>query len=347
MYTPTTTPYSTVPTIKEVDNLYFTIIILCFTLGTSGNIISLIYFLTKTKDIPTTLYTIISTVDVIVSVLVLPLGLPYVLGNRYGWLLETSQVVCTTWGVMWYTCTVLSVFLVAVMSISRTVHLVWPFKTLSKRVVLGVVLGYVKLLVVQSTIPLWVGEGYKYDYSMTGLCTWTNTILGNGTVEYHIYTQLIFFQTYFPLIPILISCFLTIHSLKSSDNNALNRANRSVTVTIILFTILYVLCNLPKAVMYLFTIIIQNYNLDLVQWDRRYWYFFKFYSTLLIPINSALNPVLYLCRMRKMRRWTKEKLERWGVRVGVWRGNGGFRVIGDRSVVTADGVSEKTTMKTV
>ena len=127
---------TTVPTIREVENLYFTIILLCFTLGTSGNLLSLSYFLTKTRDIPTTLYTIISVVDVLVSLLVLPLGLPYVLDNRYGWLLETSRVVCTTWGMLWYTCTILSVFLVAVMSISRTAHLVWPFKTQNKGLVL-------------------------------------------------------------------------------------------------------------------------------------------------------------------------------------------------------------------
>ena len=308
-----TPPYSStlLPKIQEVDLLYFAVILTCFLVGSTGNILALKYFLSKTKDIPTSIYICISVVDITVSVLVLPLGLPYVLHNRDGWLLKNSPGFCNTWGTLWYILSTLSIFLVAVMSITRTIHIVCPFRTLSKRAVMGVIAGYVILLSVQSTIPLWVGEKYFYDLSFTVTCTWRNDIL-NGPA-YHVYTQMFFFETYFPILPILISCVMTIRSLKSSENSALNRANRSVTVTIVLFTVIYMLCSLPPVVMYLLTIITQNFNLglDLWWWDRPFWYFFKFYHVLLIPINSALNPVLYMCRMEKMRVWTRERLEEY------------------------------------
>ena len=48
----------------------------------------------------------------------------------------------------------------------------------------------------------------------------------------------------------------------------------------------------------------------LMDWDRPYFYWFKFYMLLLVPINSALNPVLYLWRMKKMRESTKNMFKR-------------------------------------
>ena len=242
-------------------------------------------------------------VDITVSILVLPISLPYILYNRYGWLLEDSTAFCATWGMLWYVFAAMTIFLVAMLSISRTIQIVCPFRNLKKKIVIGVIAGYLLLLLLQSTIPLWVGETYIYEYSTTVHCTWRNTIL-NGTSLYRPYTQIIFFENYFPIFPIIISCVLTIRSLKRSDNNALNRANREVTVTIILFTVLYMLCNLPPVAMHLLTIIGQNYNVYLMSWDQPYWYFFKFYTILLVPINSALNPLLYMWRMRKMREST-------------------------------------------
>ena len=192
---PSTTPYSgpLIPLIPEVDYLYFTTILTCFLVGTTGNTIALRYFLTKPRDIPTSIYIFISVVDITVSVLVLPLALPYVSSDRYGYLLETSDVFCTMWGTIWYISTAATIFLVALLSITRTLQIVCPFRRLQKSVVIGVIVGYLVVLLVQSTVPMWIGETYRYEWASTGNCAWRNSILGNSTA-YHVYTQVLFMQ---------------------------------------------------------------------------------------------------------------------------------------------------------
>ena len=271
------------------------------------------YFLTKTRDIPTSIYIMISAADIMISILVLPLAIPYLPYNRQGWLLETSPVFCTIWGMLWYVLLVLSIFLVAMLSITRTIQIVCPFRNLRKKAVIGVILGYLVVLIVQSTIPMWFKKIYEYDWYMTNHCTWRNDFLKlQSEAAYHAYTQVIFFETYFPIFPILISCVLTIRSLKSSENSALNQANREVTITIILFTVLYMVCNLPQVVMHFITIIGQSIKSaeTLMNWDQPYYYWFRFYMILLYPINSALNPILYLWRMKKMRESTRNMIKR-------------------------------------
>ena len=248
-----------------------------------------------------------------ISILVLPLAIPYLPYNRHGWLLETSPVFCTIWGMLWYVSVVLTIFLVAVLSITRTIKIVCPFNILKKKVVMGVILGYLVVLIIQSTIPMWVNEVYKYDLFMSNICVWRNDILEGAA--YHAYTQIIYFQTYFPIVLIIVSCILTIRSLRSSENTALNQANREVSITITLFTLICMVCNFPQVVMHLITIIIPNFKSSetvqhLTGWDKPYHYWFKFYMTLLVPINSALNPILYLWRMKKMRKSTRNMIKR-------------------------------------
>ena len=248
-----------------------------------------------------------------ISILILPLAIPYILYNRQGWLLETSPVFCTNWGMLWYVLLVLTIFLVAMLSITRTIQIVCPFRNLRKKAVIGVILGYLVVLIVQSTIPMWFKKVYEYDWRMSNYCVWRNDFLKlHSGAAYHAYTQIIFFETYFPIFPILISCFLSISSLKSSENSAYNQANREVTITIILFTLIYMVCNLPQVVMHFITIIGQSIDStqNFMDWDKPYFYWFKFYMTLLVPINSALNPILYLWRMKKMRESTRNIIKR-------------------------------------
>ena len=79
--------------------------------------------------------------------------------------------MCQVWGVLWNAFARLSVFLVAVLSISRTFSLKYPFRGVSKRLILGLIAGYAVLQGVQSTIPYWFGVWYRY-YGTHLQCQW-------------------------------------------------------------------------------------------------------------------------------------------------------------------------------
>ena len=198
-----------------------------------------------------------------------------------------------------------TVFLVAALSITRSLYLVTPFKRLNKHAVMGIILAYITLLFVQSTIPLWTGHIYKY-YTHT-VCDWfAEETLAEYPRAKKIYSQLYAFENYFPIFPIIISCCVTLASLRRSDNRAINAANRSITNTIIFFTLLFVLCNLPPTFIYVTTTIRINHGINVIDttWDNTYYYFFQFYNVYYVCINSAVNPVLYMWRMPTLRRAT-------------------------------------------
>lgn len=123
------------------------------------------------------------------------------------------------------------------------------------------------------------------------------------TLQFHVYMQIFMFQIYIPILPIVGSCCLTIFTLKRSENSHINAANRAVSVTIVLFTLIYTVLNLPFVAMYCVMLLKNNLGLDIdFSWDNNY--FYKFFTLFNISLNAAFNPLLYFTRMRQMREST-------------------------------------------
>ena len=214
---------------------------------------------------------------------------------------------------MWFVFSIGSIFLVAVLSITRAMQLVWPFRHQNKNVAVMVIVGYFIFLFVESSLPLWNKKSYEYEWWSSCICSWKSSeVFGYNTLADKIYNQVYLFQAYIPILPILISCILTIKSLRVSENMALNRSNNSVSVTIVIFTVLFMVCNIPIVFLYLVVVVEKHIGSPNVsKFDHQYGYFFKFSNVLTICINSALNPVLYLYRMQNMRLHTKQFLSRF------------------------------------
>ena len=83
-------------------------------------------------------------------------------------MLFSSPVVCTMHGILWNIAPRMSVFLIAVLSISRTISLLFPFRRIKRQHVLTPVVLYMIIQVVQSTLPYWFGAVYKYKKIIIG-----------------------------------------------------------------------------------------------------------------------------------------------------------------------------------
>lgn len=91
------------------------------------------------------------------------------------------------------------------------------------------------------------------------------------------------------------------------DNKARGRLRnkrdnkRDNTVTILIFTAIFAVFNIPAAICY----IIYTYDPveveTLFQFDRNGFYFNNFIFNLAIPINALVNPLVYLVRMKLFR----------------------------------------------
>ena len=78
------------------DVPYGTICCLCFLLGTVGNIVSFLCFKAKKRDISSVIYMLITANDIVVSVVVVPVGISFLSERSPGIIFGTS-LSCKAW----------------------------------------------------------------------------------------------------------------------------------------------------------------------------------------------------------------------------------------------------------
>jgi hypothetical protein len=82
---------------------------------------------------------------------------------------------------------------------------------------------------------------------------------------------------------------------------------QSVSITIFIFTAVFLICNLPLFISELLSCIVvpldSALEKDAEENPFYVWYLFLISYRVMIPVNAALNPVLYLWRMQKFQKW--------------------------------------------
>ena len=290
---------------QTVDITYGLVCFLCFLIGTFGNVVSFVFFKTKNKDVSTVIYLLITGNDVLISMSVLPVGISFWSQRQPGILLG-SKYGCCIW-IYWWNITVsLSFFLVICLSITRTISLSKPFLKLKVKSILMGVLAYTALTIAHVIVGQ-VKGGVKISFSV---------IASRCVVFIDISTQAPYFLgvsktlTFIaPIFIVAISCVISVVLLakrnKTTRQRELQQSRNRATVTILLFALLYGVCTLPLVVDYL----VKSYSLFQRRWDTslnfykfdRKHYYRSAVNTLLIAVNSAVNPIFYIWRMPSLR----------------------------------------------
>ena len=272
--------------------------------------IALRWFCNQRKDISNTIYICIVTVDVITCLLMLPPAISY-LNNRQPKAMKYG-VVCNAWGVMFTVTSRLSVFLVAVLSISRTISVRFPFSKIRRTHVILPTAIYTVILVSVALLPFFYGNKYIYDH-VAVLCLWT--IIDNINPQGIAFTVLyiIFFILPFllPFFPILTSCSVSVFVLRGSKKftgvrRGLHQQRKYASHTIILFTMIYIVCNFPVNIFYVLEvtqfILTHKYNFPpdviLPVNNTPITYMRLILVVYCVGINAAINPFLYTIRMK-------------------------------------------------
>lgn len=276
----------------------------CSLFGFPTNIASLAYYLSEPATIPTSLYRLIAANDMIISLLPVPI-IHAMLNNRHSPLLE-DKIGCAVWGMMLKFHTYFSIFLVWVMSSYRTYTLAFPVKKVKFSVVASIVgVGGVLLICSQvlpiatsnTTFKYTLPEAYCWDYAGGGYYDKIDTIID---------TVLLIAPFTFITINCIASILL-VHVRKvitmtikgtrrpsSASNAHLQRAS----VTIIIFTAVYIACNVPITILYVF------YTLSYDTYPEPYFtgnifmlsYIWNLFEVFTVCLNSAVNPVIYYTR---------------------------------------------------
>ena len=304
---------------SSTDQIIGVIMAITATLGLLGNASALFYFwYRRHKSFPDKLYIAISTFDVLTSLSTIPVILCLFNGRQEN-LVFKDGVLCTSWSSIASFLVRMSMFMVTVLSLSRGLAIVFPHRVENVRMSLvtwSSVAGYGLLLLSLDGTSFaldWIGASFD---STLPYCSYKFTDSTPKWAEMFILTTLQV-ELFLPTALIIISFLIVTVSLarKSRDrtltSNRKKREDRfhQVSVTITLFTALFLLCNTPVFVHQM--LILLSYRLisaqNIVTGARLGSYLHLLLSYFPVVLNAALNPCLYLWRMPRY----KEEFLRW------------------------------------
>jgi hypothetical protein len=299
-----------------VDVVYGSVCFLCFLVGTLGNLVSFLYFKSKKRDISSVLYMMITANDIMVSITVIPIGISLWTGRKPGTLFGNSYG-CAAWVYLWQISVSTSIFLVICLSMTRTIALVRPFQRLRLRnLLIAVALNLVFQLTLR--IGFHFSDGSELRFTpYSAQCDLQFMDIPNES-EAFITLAISLKLTYIaPALVVGTSSIVSVVLLTRKNENLQNRelqhSRNRATITILLFALLYGVCNLPIVVDYIlmaYSLFLDNleWYSDLYGFESINFYYTIAKQTLLIAVNSAVNPVLYLWRMPPLRHFIKRML---------------------------------------
>ena len=298
-----------------VNYSYGSICCLIFLIGTLGNISSFLYFKSKKRDISNVIYMLITANDIVVSITVLPVGISFltqgkpglIFGNKYG---------CETWYFIWKMAIKLSVFLVLCLCTIRTISLLKPFNEQKIRYfVLAVMIMMVINLAFEATFLL--RDITRVIFSpLIFRCGWY--FYGSTNAELIVYAVNYNICYISPAFVVVISCVISVVVLTRRSRNVqqreLQQSRNRATVTILLFALLYGVCNIPwvlSLVIYTATIVTDDWEImdNFYRFDKHFFYYNATF-TILQAANSAANPILYFWRMPALREYIMSGIRR-------------------------------------
>ena len=103
-----------------------------------------------------------------------------------------------------------------------------------------------------------------------------------------------------PVLPILISCLISIVELhKQTDVGS----KRSVTITVVLFTVIYILFNVPFVTYFIIAHVdrFSDFKYKIFEFEEPSYNLRSFVVSISVMLNSAVNPMLYLFRFKRFR----------------------------------------------
>ena len=294
------------------DNTYGIIWCFCFLIGTFGNIVSFIYFRSKKRNISSVIYMFKTANDLVISATALPVGISFLSkGKRHPGIIFGSKWGCVAWYCIWEISVPTSVFLVVCLSVARTISLLRPFERQKVRyivvaVVLYMVVSFTRIVVI-----------YALDSLGVAFIAYNNQcrVFFNDMFDKEQYIAMYIsnnIEYTAPAFVVAISCAISAMVLTKRNNSVqqreLQQSRNRATITILLFALLYGVCNIPMVVHYIiFTIFLSTRNreryIKLYQFDSSA-YFRIAAFTLFLAANSAANPIFYYWRMPALREFT-------------------------------------------
>ena len=296
---------------KAVDGTIGGIVVICMIVGITGNISSGIYFWKqRLRSFPMRLYVIVCGIDTCTSIVAVPVAA--VLFNGRLPVLFSNYIFCGAWALVFNFLQRFSMFMVLIVSSTRAMAILLPFNRVNKKAVLVACGCFGLYLLTMDSVYLGLGELFFVFWSPGGCCGVGPT--GDpGGITWLVYIMQLLVIVFIISLAVFISFFLSAASLlkRKSIRSDNDRQSRDVSVTIALFTAVFLVCNLPLFTLQLIDNCLTWFKLDRSSFDRSpfvMWYGWLLSHHFFITLNAALNPCLYYLRFKKLREWVSVKM---------------------------------------
>ena len=304
-----TSPSYMQPHSSQLDNGLLFLYMVNMAVGIPGNIIALLFFRTQAADLPSLLYRITAVNDIALLMSTLPTTVSLFYKRQPMW--YKNQLFCTIFGMLQTILPAFSVAIVGALCISRTVQLFLFTRKVNKKLILFLLFSYLAYLVIGETVPVLLGRLY-FSYISTEIYCWDSPVnsANISKVEYiNIARDMVSFCL--PVVPILLCCIISTVKIRLNKKVTASNGNSlkiRASITILIFTVAYVIFNIPilvLEVMNLHTAVEENYPGHYFDNFFMYQYGWNMAKILLPACNAAVNPVIYLARIAKYRMWLR------------------------------------------
>ena len=212
---------------------YLCISVLYSLIGVPANIVSLTFFLWKddSEHISRLLFILLNSTDLFVCLCFSLLSISYISILNEGNIYSTSY--CSIVLATFPTAQQFSVFVTAVLCLLRTISIVKPILTISKRLVFTILSAYFVILIVRN-ILLFLDDSVQATFSFEEIkCGWMVVETGRLADFYKFSLVLICLI----LIPSILGCLISICCLKRrSQQFPVSATKRKATVTVVILT---------------------------------------------------------------------------------------------------------------
>ena len=309
---------------SEIDGLYTSdmvlgvMLTLCGTVGLLSNTATLFYFISRPdKSVHDLIYLLISAMDCITSICAFPIASSLFLRRATG--IFGNSGFCSLWTVAILFTLRMSMFLVVIMSVVRTIVITKPNYSIRSKTVIFAVAVYALWLLLVDTTFLALGFLYihyiftlsscNFDYHKESDLTWS-TYFWFGSIQLEVMLP--------PFVAFSAFAISTGSLLKRRrQRNNYDKKFRQASITISLFTAVFLFCNIPcflYQLAQLVEIIWPNSITYKIIWETKsiLYYIGRLWLQMFqIFLNAALNPCLYLWRMPRFRNWLLKQLFKW------------------------------------
>ena len=211
-----------------------------------------------------------------------------------------------TWEGLYNILPYFSMFLVMLLTVTRTIAIIQPFRKIKTANIYYLIAGYGIFLI--ANIPLKKHFETTWYVKEFGYCLSTSKL--DGQAYQIIQNLLLILQVALPSVIIFMSFCVSVNRLLRRPNPQMGawKVRQRVSVTIAMFTGLFLFWNFPFFINIFLILIIQiSPNMD---YPEPYFtsefmgsYSWIISKVLFVVMNATCNPVLYMCRMKGFARW--------------------------------------------